>query len=130
MYDEAKNGDFIVEPSVPILFFGDSNRYSRSKIRVVTVGLNPSKSEFPDDDRFRRFPEAQGTYPEILKGKHVEKYLSALNNYFKKRPYGQWFGSLEPVLNGLGSSYYDDTRALRYTQTFVLHWPQTQHGQN
>jgi hypothetical protein len=108
MYDEAKNRDFIVEPSIPILFFGDSERYSRSKVRVVTVGLNPSKSEFPDKDGFRRFPDVQSIYPEILNGKHIDKYLSALNNYFKRRPYGQWFGSYEPLLNGLGSSYYDE----------------------
>jgi len=107
MYDEAKNIDFVVKPSIPILFFGDSDRYSHSKIRVVTVGLNPSKSEFPDGNRFQRFPDAQGIYPEILNEKHIEKYLSALNNYFRRRPYGQWFDSYEPVLNGLGSSYYD-----------------------
>jgi hypothetical protein len=36
----------------PILWFGDSVAYSNSDVRVVTVGLNPSRVEFPEGDRF------------------------------------------------------------------------------
>ncbi len=47
-YYSFQQHDFVVKPSVPILFFGESNRYRQSKLRVITVGLNPSKSEFYD----------------------------------------------------------------------------------
>ena len=48
-----------VSPSLPILFFGNLHAYSSSRMRVLTVGLNPSLHEFPVDDPFRRFPRAE-----------------------------------------------------------------------
>ena len=36
-----------VSPSIPILFFGDLHAYFSSRVRVLTVGLNPSLHEFP-----------------------------------------------------------------------------------
>jgi len=30
----------MVRPSIPILFFGDDERYAASALKVVTVGLN------------------------------------------------------------------------------------------
>lgn len=106
IYDDVRSEKFIVDPSIPILFFGDSEKYFRSKIRIVTVGLNPSKTEFPENNRFQRFPSARCIYPDILDGRHFNKYLSALNGYFTEKPYRRWFNSYEPILNGLGSSYY------------------------
>lgn len=35
-----------VTPAVPILFFGDLDGYWVSPLRIVTVGLNPSRKEF------------------------------------------------------------------------------------
>ena len=49
-----------VNPSIPILFFGDLDAYFSSKVRVLSVGLNPSLHEFPSDSPFRRFPQAEG----------------------------------------------------------------------
>ena len=52
-----------VHPSIPILFFGDLKAYCESDLRVVTVGLNPSRWEFPkfpDTSPFCRFPLADG----------------------------------------------------------------------
>jgi hypothetical protein len=55
-YDRLCDESFIVRPAIPILFFGDRSRYLASPLRVVTVGLNPSGVEFPNEDRFARFP--------------------------------------------------------------------------
>src|SRR4051812_23219231 len=59
-YDLHRHEEFVVKPSVPILFFGDLQRYLSSPVRIVTVGLNPSRIEFPCEARFQRFPEACG----------------------------------------------------------------------
>ena len=45
---------------MPILFFGDLHAYFASRVRVLSVGLNPSLHEFPTDSPFRRFPLAEG----------------------------------------------------------------------
>ncbi len=45
----------VVDPSMPILFFGDSRKYEASDVRVITVGLNPSLAEFPSAEPFQRF---------------------------------------------------------------------------
>jgi len=95
----------LVRPSIPILFFGDDERYLASPRRVVTVGLNPSRIEFPEADRFERFPAAREIDPEAPA---LDLYLKALRDYFRERPYNAWFRpAFEPILNGLGASYYD-----------------------
>lgn len=44
---------------MPILFFGDGNEYFSSELKVITLGLNPSRAEFPEEDRFQRFGAAR-----------------------------------------------------------------------
>jgi hypothetical protein len=96
--------DAIVRPSIPILFFGDCARFFGSPLRVVTVGLNPSCSEFPMYDRFARFPGARHDDKQVPP---VASYLRSLADYFVTDPYTEWFDpSFEPILNGLGSSFY------------------------
>lgn len=90
-----------VSPAIPILFFGDLDAYLASRMRVLTVGLNPSLREFPDGEPFSRFPLAE----ELTPGE-PDHYLNALSAYFRTDPYRGWFSSFEPLLNGLGSSYY------------------------
>ena len=95
-----------VPSSAPILFFGDLNAYRGSPLRVLTVGLNPSWQEFPAEDPFRRFPllaEDPGRKRE------PRRYLDAMSAYFCTDPYRRWFSSFEPLLNGLGASYYAGT---------------------
>jgi hypothetical protein len=96
-----------VKSFIPILFFGDSSKYFSSKLKVITLGLNPSKKEFPDDE-FLRFSSARKIYPRILEGACYDEYLSALNGYFgpTSHPYKGWFNSYEHVLSGLDCSYY------------------------
>ena len=91
-----------VSPAVPVLFFGDVDGYLASALRVVTVGLNPSLREFPAVDPFRRFPLVADAGRE-----DHSRYLEALSAYFRTDPYGEWFGNYEPMLNGMGASYYD-----------------------
>ena len=84
---------------MPILFFGDLDAYLASPFRMVTVGLNPSRKEFPADEPFQRFPPAEGN-------REPSGYLDALSAYFRTDPYSGWFNAFEPLLNGLGASYY------------------------
>ena len=108
-FDEAKEHvpAVVVTPAVPILYFGDLARYEASELRVVTVGLNPSLAEFPAEDPFARFASAQGLTSLDVE-QDYRRYESALNQYFhsSQKPYVSWFSSLEPLLQGAGSSYY------------------------
>ena len=100
---------FIVKPSMPILFFGHTPRYFSSPLKVVTLGLNPSRIEFPEQDPFLRFRKAQHLDPLVQDEGFVSTYLDALNAYFQSppnHPYKPWFNSFEPVLQGRGCSYY------------------------
>ena len=107
LYHEAQNAHCAVRPSIPILFFGDRSRYFRSPPRIITVALNPSRREFPEGDRFARFPKAVSVYPGILDGLGREDYGAALNDYFRQRPYRSWFPWFDKVLRGMEASYYD-----------------------
>jgi hypothetical protein len=105
VYDRLHDQSFVVRPAIPILFFGDSDRYFASPLKVITVGLNPSGVEFPETDRFLRFPEAR-RIAENSSQRDLAHHLSALNSYFRIAPYKRWFASLEPILKGLGASFY------------------------
>jgi hypothetical protein len=72
---------------------------------VITLGLNPSRREFPKEDRFRRFTAAEGVCPNILGGTEYDSYIRSLNEYFRKCPY-DWFDCFEDLLAGLDCSYY------------------------
>ena len=91
-----------VSLSLPILFFGNLEAYCSSRMRVLTVGLNPSLHEFPEDAPFRRFPLAEG-----VTVREPGRYLDALSAYFHTDPYHVWFSSFELLLNGLEASYYE-----------------------
>ncbi len=100
-FDKAAALPSHVAPAAPILFFGDLDAYWKSPLRAVTVGLNPSLKEFPTDDPFRRFP-----LDDNNGDREPGRYLNAMSAYFRTDPYGSWFGTFEPLLNGAGSSYY------------------------
>ena len=100
-FDRLVFRDYRVTPAIPILFFGDLDAYLASQLRVVTVGLNPARKEFPVKEPFLRFPPAVDNH-----GHDTGRYLEALSAYFRTEPYRQWFNSFEPLLNGMGASYY------------------------
>lgn len=100
-YNDYKKEGFVVKPSLPILYFGDIDAYFKSKIKIITVGKNPSNKEFElskSDKSFIRFPEwDEGRY----------NLTQVLNGYFENdHPYRRWFNSYEPILNGAGCSFY------------------------
>ena len=95
-----------VTPAAPILFFGNLPAYRASSLRVVTVALNPSHHEFPTEEPFQRFPLLKDNH-----GRKPERYLGAMSAYFREDPYREWFQSFEPLLDGLGASYYDGKSA-------------------
>lgn len=105
-YKEVEAKPYLVRPSIPILFFGDSESYRESRVKVITVGLNPSRSEFPEENRFQRFAAARSVYPTILGGAAYESYLQSLNEYFSRDPLKSWFDCYEHLLRGLDCSYY------------------------
>lgn len=111
MYERFVHEPFIVKPSIPIMYFGDLERYVQSPIKIITVGLNPSLEEFPGRDGFARFASARDIYPAVTKGQHLDIFLQALNGYFRNDPYTRWFNTaFEKLLNGLDGSYYTSYR--------------------
>lgn len=92
----------VVSPSLPILFFGNLHAYYSSRIRILTVGLNPSSHEFPVDSPFQRFPHVEG-----VTASEPVRYLETLSAYFQTDPYRGWFSAFEPLLDALGASYYE-----------------------
>lgn len=102
--DEVSN--IVTNPGVPILYFGDLEAYLASARRILTVGLNPSHEEFPSSEPFRRFPLVAHLETNKLGSSDIGSYVCALNEYFRRNPYRSWFGTFEPLLQGVGASYY------------------------
>ena len=96
---EQAAGSCRVDPSIPILFFGDLEEYRRSELRVMTVGFHPSGREFPGDSPFERFPGGTGN-------DSTQNYLNCLSSYFRVNPYRGWFHQYDAVLDGAQASYY------------------------
>ncbi len=100
-YNTHKNHEFVVTPSLPILYFGNLDAYLESETKILTVGKNPSDNEFrikkADPYSFCRFPNWTGDKKNLL---------TVLNEYFENTPLKQWFASFKPILNEMDSSYY------------------------
>jgi hypothetical protein len=114
-FETHKLHDFVVNPSIPILYFGDEIAYRKSECKVITVGKNPSLNEFCKNNKKQgarqfdikhKFPNWNGT-----------NLTQVLNEYFKQDPLKQWFSSFEPILRGLKCSYYQNTQF----QNIALH---------
>jgi len=101
IFDDAARFRERVTPSAPILFFGDLHGYRNSRFRILTVGLNPSLHEFPTDSPFFRFPAIGDS-----RNRNPYCYIEGMSQYFSSAPYRSWFSSFEPLLNGMGASYY------------------------
>jgi hypothetical protein len=85
---------------------------------IATVGLNPSRQEFLDRNgreltgSSRRFETMKSlgvselvTAPDST----LIRVVQACNDYFAANPYRQWFDQLEPILQSVGTSYYDSS---------------------
>ena len=99
----------VLKNLIPILWFGDLNKYNNSKNKIVTVSLNPSNNEFGNITKGiayntqYRFPDYTGS---------IESLIYAYNNYFKinRNPYHSWFkASFSLILQSFNASHYDNT---------------------
>lgn len=97
-FNHKKNYDFVVKNSIPIVWFGDMDKYLSSNKKIVTVSLNPSDNEFPKRGK-RRFN---------VEVSNIAQLYNTLCSYFKFNPYMGWFGKFENVLNCLDASYYSN----------------------
>ena len=89
---------------IPILFFGDIKKYSENNIKVLTIGQNPSRDEFPDSfERFKNF--AYFASKSTLTKSEFEKYQQMLQKYFYYNPYRRWFSQFNWYLEQFSSSY-------------------------
>lgn len=98
-YTNYSKQSFVVSPSLPVLYFGDLEAYSRSPLRIITVGKNPSAREFDRDKkgRFERFPRWTGKSNSLV---------CSLNEYFRVNPYMEWFRpSFSRILEGMDASF-------------------------
>ena len=94
---------FVVNPSIPVIWFGDVEKYKSSKTKIVTVALNPSLKEF-SEKRFNIVDLSAGN-----KSRAVE-LSETLNKYFEYNPYDRWFNNFEKVLIPLCASYYGNKK--------------------
>lgn len=103
----------VVNPSIPIMYFGDYEAYEKSKLKIITVGLNPSNIEFQKDSK------SSLSYFRFPKWEKDKNYIEALNDYFKTdQSYDNWFDrGYENVLSGLDASYYSK----KQKNNIVLH---------
>ena len=101
LYQANREQNWVVEPAAPVLFFGDLPGFETSLFRVATVGLNPSRHEFPMETPFSRFSGADSD--------DDRSYLRSLFAYFRNSPYSSWFDFYEQALKGMVSSYYGGT---------------------
>ena len=103
----------VVIGSTPVVAFGQARR-----AHIATLGLNPSKSEFLDQQggelrgRFRRLATHTSLGTSDLTNAPanvISQVLSDCDTYFGRNPYRRWFDQLEPILAQCSASYYDGT---------------------
>ena len=117
LYEANAGNHWLVSPGAPVLFFGDLPEYTASAIRIATVALNPSREEFPKENPFSRFPNADSPDDAL--------YLRALIAYFRTRPYWSWFDCYEQALLGMASSYYSGSSSTALHTDFCSVLPTT-----
>jgi hypothetical protein len=103
----------VVPGSTPVIAFGDLRN-----ARVATLGWNPSKLEFLDQDgqklsgqlrRLETLASLDHCDLSLAPAKVVRKVFDGCNRYFERNPYRRWFDVLQKVLTRLNVSYYDGT---------------------
>lgn len=131
-----KNYPLIFPPvEIPILWFGNMEKYFASERKIVTVGLNPSDWEFYEEHGKKRKKKGQPSFhrfnPQVSCSNDIQGvlsndrslYRSVLDNYFtgyssrSGHAYHDWFSHWDRLLEGLGASYDPErrTETIRYT---------------
>jgi hypothetical protein len=107
-YGDPRSSDFIKEvcPVPPVLFVGDLCAYKKSKIKVITVALNPSKKGSDSNIQSNEFPDWDVAKDMQSLKNQTEKYKKGLTCYFRNQPYRRFYGPFESILNGLDTSFY------------------------
>lgn len=105
--NNSKLRKYIVPNSIPIIWFGNMERYFESQRKIVTIGLNPSKEEFSE----KRFNDI--SFDDI--NKSIKDLKTTLNQYFgppHNNPYKKWFNNGNIALEPMKASYYDNNPEL------------------
>lgn len=84
-WENCSNGkNVVVKPSIPIVWFGNIDKYFSSDLRIVTIGLNPSDNEFPNGT-FSRFQAAEDLADYDISDDYcINKLFNSYNKYFDK----------------------------------------------
>ncbi len=96
---------------IPIIWFGDIDAYYKSKIKTVTVALNPSWYEFSSDRKklnlsYQRFLGADALLSKTkLNDSDKEKLTGIYSKYFCEDPYYDWFNCYDAKCMGFISKY-------------------------
>lgn len=112
--------DEIVENSIPVIWFGDMNKYSNAKndrkiMKIVTIANNPSNKEFRnnkndpvDPPRFAKIDLTNyNKLSENEKDKQINELANTYNRYFSTNPYN-WFEHFNKILRYIGAGYDDE----------------------
>lgn len=95
----------IVPYSVPILWFGDSEKYFKSDLKIITVSLNPSDNEF----KIKKTDQYSTKYRFSAYNGSINSLYVAYNKYFSEQPYNAWFkASFISVLESFDASHYNN----------------------
>lgn len=113
--------EVIVEESFPIVWFGNMKRFFHSKIKIITIGLNPSNNEFPKENPELRFPKARAAYEQGKMG----RVCDSLNGYFdcSRAPYWKWFDGYERALGFMpfGVTYGGEKSRSPMAENYAVH---------
>ena len=122
-FNYLKSNHRVVKSSIPILFFGNIEKYFNSNLKVVTVALNPSDQEFLKKDKNTPLEKPRFNFlDQISKNQDPKLYLKSLSGYFNKdnNPYNNWFDrNLEKIMNGLDLSFYSNRTKNRAIHTDI-----------
>lgn len=103
----------VVSDSTPVVSFGNP-----ATARVATLGLNPSKNEFldrsgehlyGDERRFETLKSLRQRSLEKADDVTLEVVVTACHEYFQRKPYKQWFGPLDEIVQFDGASFFQGT---------------------
>ena len=111
---DAKDQAYIPAESAPVLWFGDLERYLRSPVKVLTLGVNPGPKTFPEQDPWVKFPDIRG-----------DRSLGAMTSACKAYPMDSWFSYWEPLIKPMGAALKQpaDSQALHLDLTPLMTRP-------
>lgn len=95
--EKSKHFPFILQPSIPIVWFGNMDKYLNSNRKILTGGYSPSNKEF-DGKRFN-----------ISNYKNTDTLAETLAEYFRNQPHLEYFCKFENILRKLDASYWENT---------------------